>query len=237
MPDSSHDRRSIMAIPWPERLLPPLFILGAGLVLWGATVIGAALGTLSLTSSFFAVFPFGTPLWTAGLVTSVPPGSVRPSAFIIKSSFPQFVVLGVFVLAVFRPRSRPLHSRLQVGSRNKHTSLVLTPPPPLRPGLCHSGYCSAGSGGNGAGHNPFCPILSLDTSFPGCCWLPLSSGALMPLRPHLPPATLPAQGLCSLPYCLRLLTVGHQPEGILGRIAVSLLPGPAAGISGCCCCR
>lgn len=42
--------------------------LGAGLIVLGAMVLVAALCSLAFTTSYFVVFPSGTPLWTGCLV-------------------------------------------------------------------------------------------------------------------------------------------------------------------------
>lgn len=48
-----------------------LFVTGSMIVCLGGCVIGAALGTLAITSSFMGVFPFGAPLWTGTLVSFI----------------------------------------------------------------------------------------------------------------------------------------------------------------------
>lgn len=62
------------------------FALGPVLILWGVIVLATAIATTSVTTSFFAVFPAGAPIWTGSL----------------------FTIVGCFLLAVFRPREQPL---------------------------------------------------------------------------------------------------------------------------------
>ena len=82
---SKYTTENIKGRPRPAHLTPcTLFVplsgemawrcsvpLSFGLVLlsWGAAVLVCALASLGLTSSFFAVHPFGAPLWTGGVVS------------------------------------------------------------------------------------------------------------------------------------------------------------------------
>ena len=56
-----------------------LFLLSPVLVFWGILIIGASLGTLSVTSSYLDVFPFGEPLWSGSLVSYTLQCSASPS--------------------------------------------------------------------------------------------------------------------------------------------------------------
>ncbi len=47
-----------------------LFSLAAALTALGASVIIALLSTLWITSSFFRVFPFGSPIWCGAMVSA-----------------------------------------------------------------------------------------------------------------------------------------------------------------------
>ena len=44
------------------------FVLSPMMIFWGLCVLGTSLGSLSVTTSFLDVFPFGAPLWSGSLV-------------------------------------------------------------------------------------------------------------------------------------------------------------------------
>ena len=86
---------------------------------WGILIVGASLGTLSVTSSYLDVFPFGEPLWSGSLVSDLWLAGWLPSCLAVDSlasfmwwfvfhSLLQLILIGSYMVVAHRPTEQVL---------------------------------------------------------------------------------------------------------------------------------